>query len=78
VCSAPFVVKLFFYEKSDAKKGGITMSKDKVISLENPEGNTDVLTDLLRSEARELIKEAVSSELEEFLSKYQDITDSVG
>ena len=32
------------------------MSKDKVISLENPEGNADVLTDLLRSGARELIK----------------------
>ena len=50
------------------------MSKDKVISLENP----DVLTDLLRSGARELIKKAVQSELAEFLSQYQDVTDSVG
>ncbi|MBT5029451.1 MAG: IS256 family transposase, partial [Nitrospina sp.] len=43
------------------------MSNDKVISLENPEGNADVLTDLLRSGARELIKKAVQSELSEFL-----------
>ena len=48
------------------------MSKDKVISLENP----DVLTGLLRSGARELIKKAVQSELAEFLSQYQDVTDS--
>jgi hypothetical protein len=35
------------------------MSKDKVISLENPEGSADVLTGLLRSGARELITKAV-------------------
>jgi hypothetical protein len=35
------------------------MSKDNVISLENPEGNTDALTSLLRSGARELIRNAV-------------------
>ena len=39
------------------------MSKDNVFSLENPEGNADVLTSLLRSGARELIKKAVQSEL---------------
>ena len=50
------------------------MSKDKVISLENP----DVLTGLLRSGARELIKKAVQSELAEFLFQYQDVTDSMG
>ena len=54
------------------------MSNDKVISLENPEGNADVLTDLLRSGARELIKKAVQVELSEFLSQYQDMTDSEG
>jgi len=54
------------------------MSEDNVISLENPEGNADVLTDLLRSGARELIKKAVQTELAEFLSQYQDMTDSVG
>ena len=50
------------------------MSKDKVISLENP----DVLTDLLRSGARELIAKAVQSELAEFLSQYQGMTDPEG
>ena len=54
------------------------MSKDNVISLENPEGNTDALTSLLRSGARELITKAVQTELAEFLSQYQDMTDSEG
>ena len=35
------------------------MIKDNIISLDNPEGKADVLTDLLRSGARELIKKAV-------------------
>jgi putative transposase len=59
-------------------KGGTTMSKDNAISLENPEGDADVLTSLLRSGARELITKAVQSELAEFLSQYQDMTDSKG
>ena len=50
------------------------MSKDNIISL----GKPDVLTDLLRSGARELITKAVQSELTEFLSQYQDMTDSEG
>ena len=54
------------------------MIKDNIISLDNPEGKTDVLTDLLRSGARELIKKAVQTELAEFLSQYQDMTDSLG
>ena len=54
------------------------MSKDNVISLENPEGNADVLTGLLRSGARELITKTVQSELAEFLSQYQDMTGSGG
>ncbi|MGY8817638.1 MAG: hypothetical protein ACKVHB_07715 [Pseudomonadales bacterium] len=44
------------------------MNRDEVIFLENPEVNTDVLTVLLRSRARELITKAVQSELAEFLS----------
>ena len=51
------------------------MSKDNVISLENPAENKDVLTDLLRSGARELITKAVQTELAEFLSQYQGMTD---
>ena len=35
------------------------MSKDNVISLENLEENPDILTGLLRSGTRELIKKAV-------------------
>jgi transposase-like protein len=54
------------------------MSKGNVISLENPEGNADVLTGLLRSGARELITKTVQSELAEFLSQYQDMTGSGG
>ena len=54
------------------------MSKNNVISLENPEGNADVLTSLLRSGARDLITKAVQTELTEFLSQYQDMTDSGG
>ena len=54
------------------------MSKNNVISLENPEGNADVLTSLLRSGARDLITKAVQTELAEFLSQYQNMTDSEG
>jgi hypothetical protein len=67
VGGAPFVVKLFSSRKTIKAKGGTTMSKDNIISLDNPEGKADVLTDLLRSGARELIKKAVQSELAEFL-----------
>ena len=51
------------------------MIKDNIISLDNPEVN---VTSLLRSGARELITKAVQSELAEFLSQYQDVTDSEG
>ena len=54
------------------------MRKDNIISLENREGNADVLTDLLRSGGRDLITKAIQSELAEFLSQYQDMTDSEG
>ena len=54
------------------------MSKNNVISLENPEGNADVLTSLLRSGARALITKAVQTELAEFLSQDQNMTDSEG
>jgi hypothetical protein len=47
---------LFSSRKTIKAKGGTTMSKDNVISLDNPEGEADVLTDLLRSGARELIR----------------------
>jgi transposase-like protein len=54
------------------------MKKDKVISLEKPEEIPDLLTGLLRSGARELITQAVHAELTGFLTRYEDITDSLG
>jgi putative transposase len=66
---------LFSTTKAIQNKAGTTMSKSYVISLENPERNTDVLTSLLRSGARELITKAVQTELAELLSQYQDMTD---
>jgi putative transposase len=68
--------KIVFYEKNNKNEGGTTMSNDNVNSLENPEGNADVLTGLLRSGARDLITKAVQSELAEFLSQYQCMTGS--
>jgi transposase-like protein len=59
-------------------KGGTTMSKDNVISLEKPEENADLLTGLLRAGARELITQAVHAELTEFLTRYEDVMDSLG
>jgi hypothetical protein len=56
--------KIVFYEK---KKGSTSMSKDNVISLENPARNTD----LLRAGTRELIAKAVQTKRIEFLSQYQ-------
>jgi putative transposase len=70
--------KIVFCEKINSNKEGTTMIKDNVISLESPEGNADVFTDLLRSGARELIKKAVQTELAEFLSPYKDMKDSEG
>jgi putative transposase len=70
--------KIIFHKKSNTTKKALPMSKDKVISLENSEGNADVLTGLLRLGARELITKAVQSELAEFLSQYQDMTDNQG
>jgi hypothetical protein len=70
--------KIIFHKKSNTTKKALPMSKDKVISLENPEGNADVLTGLLRLGGRELITKAVQSELAEFLSQYQDMTDNQG
>ena len=54
------------------------MNKDNVIPLEKPEENPDLLTGLLRAGARELITQAVHAELTEFLTRYEDVTDSLG
>ena len=54
------------------------MNKDNVIPLEKPEENPDLLTGLLRAGARELIAQAVHAELTEFLTRYEDVMDSLG
>lgn len=54
------------------------MSKDNVIALEKPAEKIDLLTDLLRSGARDLIMQAVQSELTEFLSQHQAMIDDQG
>ena len=54
------------------------MSKNHVISLENLEENANILTGLLRSEAKELITKAVQVEPAEFLSLYSGVTDDLG
>ena len=54
------------------------MKKDNVISLEKPAGGQDILTELLRDGARELLARAVQAEVYEFLSLYQEVTDERG
>lgn len=54
------------------------MKKNKVISIEKPEASADLLTGLLRAGARALIAQAVQSEVEEFLSQYEDMKDGRG
>lgn len=54
------------------------MKKDKIISLEKPEENADLLTGLLKTGARELITQAVQAELAPFLSQHQEKTDEQG
>jgi len=46
------------------------MSKGTVIELRGPEGTKDALTELLRTGACELLRQAVEAELEEFLLKH--------
>ncbi len=55
------------------------MSKDKIITLKNPEeSSVDPLTELLRTGARKLIADAVEAELQILLSEYADFKDEQG
>ena len=54
------------------------MKKNKVVSIEKPVENADLLTGMLRSGAKELIARAVQAELNEFLAQYQDKLDDQG
>ena len=46
------------------------MREDNVVEIPGREGNSDPLTELLRSGARDLIQRAVESELAEYLEQY--------
>ena len=46
------------------------MQKDNVIELKKPETVTDLLTEVLRNGAQQLLAAAVRAEVEEFLSKH--------
>ncbi len=51
------------------------MKNDNVISLEKPAENADLLTEMLRDGARELLARAVQAELSEFLAQNEHLTD---
>lgn len=55
------------------------MGKNSVVALKNPEaGKTDVLTEILRRGARQLLAEAVEAEVEAFLSECRQLRDGEG
>lgn len=54
------------------------MKKDNVISLEKPAENRDILTEMLKAGAAELLINAVQAELQEYLAVYQQLTDEQG
>jgi putative transposase len=54
------------------------MSNDSVIGLHRPELIEDPLTELLRSGAKRLIKQAVEAELADLLASYAGQTDTGG
>lgn len=62
-----------FVERKDTPVG-----KDNLIELKTQEGFEDALTEVLRGGARRLLAEAVEAEVEEFLSRCQDIKDDDG
>lgn len=48
------------------------MSNNKVIEIKNPElKNNDLLTDLIRNSAKEMLARAIEAELEEFLGSVE-------
>jgi transposase-like protein len=55
------------------------MTKDSVIPIRKPERFVDdPITDILRSGARKLLAEALETEVEIFLSQYEDLKDDIG
>jgi putative transposase len=54
------------------------MNKENVTGLDTPGAINDSLTELLRHGARGLIEKAVETELQFFLSQYENVTDLRG
>ncbi len=52
------------------------MSEDTVVRFRKPEAVRDALTELLREGAQQLIRQAVQSELEEFLGEHAEKRDA--
>ena len=49
------------------------MDKNSILEFNNKESVSDVLNELLRSGAQELIHNAVEAELREFMSQHQGV-----
>ena len=47
------------------------MKNINILSFKKQENSTDVLTELLKNGAKQLIHDAVAAELQEFISKHQ-------
>ena len=50
------------------------MQKDNVIRLKKPETNSDILTEVLRNGARQLLAKAIEAEVKEFLDQHNAVT----
>ena len=51
------------------------MEKNSILEFNNKESVSDVLNELLRDGAQQLIRQAVETELSEYLSQHQRLTD---
>ena len=51
------------------------MEKNSILEFNNKESVSDVLNELLRDGAQQLIRQAVETELSEYLSQHQRIAD---
>jgi putative transposase len=64
-------VKIVLHETKNNRIGEHTMSKDNAVLFEKPEISNDLLTEVIRSGARKLLRLAVEAEVTEFLSQHQ-------
>ena len=62
-------------DQSTKQKGYATMEKNGILEFRIKESVSDVLNELLRDGAQQLIRQAVETELSEYLSLHQRLTD---